>query len=208
MPPERPREAHTCEPSRVFHIELRQFPHNVCRFNLEQAELFATIVEPWANEQWIEVGERKWRPDQARLTVLEGPRLDMQQLSMGRGWGSATRESEDVTERVLAEARARGARREGAQAGAAGGAGVGPRPATASAAAGSPSPPPAQGTSPEDSLAAVAAGVGPLTQQLRELLGEDPVALLQAWRLAALRRPELSPSECLALAERTLSSLG
>jgi hypothetical protein len=39
------------------------------------------------------------------------------------------------------------------------------------------------------------------------LLGADPAALLQAWRLAAQRRPELTPSESLALAEATLRSL-
>ena len=38
-------------------------------------------------------------------------------------------------------------------------------------------------------------------------LGDDPAALLQAWRLAAERRPELAPSEALALAETTLQSL-
>jgi len=42
---------------------------------------------------------------------------------------------------------------------------------------------------------------------LQSLLGKDPDALLAAWRLAAERRPELSPSQALALAERTLSSL-
>jgi hypothetical protein len=43
--------------------------------------------------------------------------------------------------------------------------------------------------------------------QLEGLLGPDPTALLAAWRLVAKRRPELSPSESLALAEQTLSSL-
>jgi len=43
--------------------------------------------------------------------------------------------------------------------------------------------------------------------RLLPLLGPDPEALLQAWRLVAERRPELSPSESLALAEETLTSL-
>ena len=57
----------------MYHIELRQFPHNMCRFNLTEQELLATVTAPWAREQWIELGERKWSPHQAKLTVLEGP---------------------------------------------------------------------------------------------------------------------------------------
>jgi hypothetical protein len=88
----------------MFHIELRQFPHNLCRFNLTEAELRSTIVDPWVREQWIELGERKWSPHQARLTVLEGPELPISQLSMGRGWRNAQRQGQDVTERMLAPA--------------------------------------------------------------------------------------------------------
>jgi hypothetical protein len=153
----------------MYHIELRQFPHNTCRFNLTEQELRA-VLEPWAREKFVEVGERKWSPHQAKLTILEGPRLEVQQLSMGRGWRAAQRQSEDVTERLLAQAK---------QAGDAAGAG-------AVSAPGSPAP---------------------FAEQLLHLLGADPAALLQAWRLVAERRPELSPSESLALAEATLTSL-
>jgi hypothetical protein len=142
-----------CEPEGVFHLELRQFPHNACAFNLTDAEL-SQIVEPWSRDEWIELGERKWSPHQARLTVLEGPHLPVEDLAMGRGWRNAQHQSADVTERVVARAR-----------------GV-----------------------DEDA-------------ELQPLLGPDPAALLQAWRLAAERRPELSPSESLALAESTLHSL-
>ena len=87
----------------MYHIELRQFPHNVCQFNLTGEELRA-IVEPWAREQVVEVGERKWSPHQARLTILEGPRLGMEELTMGRGWRAAQRQSQDVTAGLLAAA--------------------------------------------------------------------------------------------------------
>ncbi len=137
----------------MFHVELRQFPHVACRFNLTEAEL-RVLVEPWLREQWIEFGERKWNPHQARMTVLEGPHLPVEELAIGRGWHNAQHQSQDVTERVLARA-------PGAQPGA----------------------------------------------ELSPLLGPEPSALLQAWRLAAERRPELSPSASLALAESTLSSL-
>jgi hypothetical protein len=88
----------------VYHLELRQFPHNVCRFNLSEREL-AAVTAPWAREQIVDFGERKWSPQQARLTILEGPQLASEDLTMGRGWRRAQRQGQDVTERVLATAR-------------------------------------------------------------------------------------------------------
>ena len=137
----------------MFHVELRQFPHTACAFNLSETEL-STLVEPWSREQWIELGERKWNPHQARMTVLEGPHLPVEDLAIGRGWRNAQHQSQDVTARVLARA-----------------------------------------------------GDGDTDTELQSLLGDDPAALLAAWRLAAQRRPELAPSESLALAETTLRSL-
>jgi len=87
----------------VYHLELRQFPHNLCRFNLSEQEL-REIVGPWTRDPWVELGERKWRPETAKLTVLEGPQIPLDQLSMGRGWRVVQRNSKDVTERVLAAA--------------------------------------------------------------------------------------------------------
>ena len=89
----------------MYHVELRQFPHSLWRFNLTKEEL-DEVVEPWAREEWVDLGERKWSPHQARLTILEGPRIPIDQLSMGRGWRTAQRQSGDVTERVLADAKA------------------------------------------------------------------------------------------------------
>ncbi len=154
---------------------MRQFPHNAWVFNLSEDELLQFVV-PWSREQWIELGERKWNPHQARMTVLEGPHLPVGELSMGRGWRNAQHQSQDVTERVLARARA-----------------LQPGPGSASAAAGVAA----------DNLAAPAVA----DAELHPWLGADPPALLAAWRLAAQRRPELTPSESLALAERTLSAL-
>ena len=42
----------------MFHLELRQFPHVACAFNLSEAELWR-IVEPWSRAEWIEVGDLK-----------------------------------------------------------------------------------------------------------------------------------------------------
>jgi hypothetical protein len=159
----------------MYHLELRHFPHNVCRFNLTKEELHA-VVEPWAREQWVELGERKWSPHQARLTVLEGPRIPIHELSMGRGWRAAQRQSVDVTERVLVTASSLGT--------------AAPR------------------TLPQERSPDVPLRADSLAVDLGSLLGDSPASLLQAWRLAAARSPERSPSECLALAEHALRSSG
>jgi hypothetical protein len=136
------------------------------------------VLEPWAAERIVEFGERKWSPHQAKLTIIEGPHLETEQLSMGRGWRTAQREGRDVTERLLEQANE-------ALAG-------------ASAHAAAQSPP--SGGAPADPLA--------LGVQLAALLGEDPAGLLAAWRAAAARQPGLSPSETLALAESAIAARG
>jgi hypothetical protein len=91
----------------VYHIELRQFPHNFSHFNLTQLQL-RKVVEPWTAGETVELGDRKWNPDRAKLTILEGPEIPISQLTMGRGWPMAQRQGEDVTARVLAESNERG----------------------------------------------------------------------------------------------------
>lgn len=89
----------------MYHLELRQFPHNLCRFNLTREQL-QVLVEPWANDKWVELGERRWSPHQAKMTIVEGPQMPMDQLSMGRGWRQAQRKGQDVTEQLISEVRA------------------------------------------------------------------------------------------------------
>jgi hypothetical protein len=165
----------------MYHVELRHFPHNNARFNLTEAELMA-IVEPWVRDQVVEFGERKWSPQQAKITIFEGPHLALDQLTMGRGWRTAERESENVTDAVLAAAR---------------------EALAASPSASTPAPPvSAQPAAANGALAdPLALGV-----QLASLLGEDPARLLAAWREVAARSSGLSPSESLALAERQLGA--
>jgi hypothetical protein len=164
----------------MYHVELRQFPHNFCRFNLTETELREAVLDAWAQGEWIEFGERKWNPQQAKLTVLEGPRIPLERLSMGRGWHIAGREGENVTEQLLATAHT----------------------ASVSAVAG------AAASGRGDSHAAAALGLDPaaasLATELFGLLGEDPVPLLRAWQLALEGHPDRTPSECLALAEGLL----
>jgi hypothetical protein len=163
----------------MYHVEVRHFPHNMARFNLTDAELMA-IVEPWVRDQMVEFGERKWSPQQAKITIFEGPHMPLDQLTMGRGWRAAERESENVTDAVLAAARERLA-------------------ATAPASASTPEAPvSARSAAANGALAdPLALGV-----QLASLLGDDPAGLLAAWREVAARSTGLSPSESLALAER------
>jgi hypothetical protein len=166
----------------VYHLELRQFPHNLCRFNLTEQDLRG-LLAPWVLEKPLELGERKWSPHQATLTVLEGPRLELQQLSMGRGWRAAQRNSEDVTARVIAAATA----------------------APDNVAAGGPAParPDPAHASHGQSLIADPLALG---VQLASLLGGDPARLLAAWRQASTENPDLSPSATLALAEAAFRS--
>jgi 2-iminobutanoate/2-iminopropanoate deaminase len=86
----------------VYHVELRHFPRNVCRFNLSAVELQTAVLAPWAADRAFDFGEQRWDPRQARLTVLEGPRLAPAELTMGRGWRAAQRQGRDVTAEALA----------------------------------------------------------------------------------------------------------
>lgn len=89
----------------MFHLELRQFPHVARAFNLERPELDARILGPWTRGQMVELDERRWAPERAKLTVYEGRALASDELGMGRGWQNATRTGEEVTARVLDAAR-------------------------------------------------------------------------------------------------------
>ncbi len=92
------------DPAHVYHVELRHFPRNLCHFNMGAAELQSAILEPWAADRMFDLGELRWDPRQARLTILEGPRIPPDQLTMGRGWSTAKRQGTDVTARLLAAA--------------------------------------------------------------------------------------------------------
>ncbi len=197
----------------VYHIELRQFPHNLCHFNMTAEQLNAAVVGPWAREEWIELGDRKWSPHQAKLTVLESPYIPVEELSMGRGWRTAQREGRDVTEGVLAVARERMA---GAQASLLGTSrahsgqedrvsacaradrieGIGAHGGGIEAHGGDPDVPGAD-------LLADSLGL--------ELLGgldaAEGASLHSAWALASARYPDHPASDCLALAERAVASL-
>jgi hypothetical protein len=89
----------------MFHVELRQFPHLARALNLSAEELEARIVARWVRGDIVEIDERGWAPERARLTIYEGPALRGEEIGLGRGWSNAVRTGEDVTERVLDEAK-------------------------------------------------------------------------------------------------------
>jgi hypothetical protein len=88
----------------MFHLELRQFPHSARAFNLSRSEL-DRILQPLAAGRPVELNERRWTPGKAKIAVYEGPELAVEEMGMGRGWGNVAKTGEDVTDRVLAEAR-------------------------------------------------------------------------------------------------------
>jgi hypothetical protein len=177
----------------MYHVELRQFPHNLCRFNLTDQELRAIAV-PWARGEWLDLGERKWTPHQAKLTILEGERMPVDQLSIGRGWRNARRQSEDVTIRVLAAALK--VSDTDTPSGAGGGV-VGPGGGPADV----PHAVPTREAYPDAMV--VIDSLGP---ELVRVLGEDSARLSLAWRAAIEDSPGRSPSVCLALAEEAVRS--
>ncbi|MHB8235117.1 MAG: hypothetical protein ACYDHT_10745, partial [Solirubrobacteraceae bacterium] len=188
----------------MYHLELRKFPHTVCRFNQSEAQVAAILV-PWVKQEWFEEGEQKWNSNEATITVLEGPRLSMPELAMGRGWRNAQRRSDDVTERVLA------AVSQGLDSG--GTASDHPAAsATPSAATGADSEGEgraAEAAAPAESAASADAQLlaDSLALELLAMADGAPVALAQAWRMAAERLGDASAADSLALCEAAVRSL-
>jgi hypothetical protein len=89
----------------MYHVELRQFPHVARVFNLSREELESRFVRPWIGGTIIEHEDRGWAPERSRLTILEGRELRTEELGMGRGWATATKNAADVTDALLAQVR-------------------------------------------------------------------------------------------------------
>jgi hypothetical protein len=88
----------------LYHVEIRDFPRNVNRFNMSGQEIGAILLA-WAQQRVFELADQRWNPQTAEITVIEGPEIPVSGLSMGRGWPTAQREGQDVTARVISEAR-------------------------------------------------------------------------------------------------------
>jgi hypothetical protein len=199
----------------MYHLELRKFPHVVCRFNQSEAQLRALVI-PWTRQEWIEEGERKWNVNEATLTILEGPKLSMPELAMGKGWRNAQKRSEDVTERVLGAAQKRGeaqGQHGAASPGAVGGIGEGEGVVAGGTGAAPVAPVAPAGEAPggraeAQDLELLADSLG---LELLALLDGGPVAPSRVWLMAQERLGErgsaASAADALALAERAVGSL-
>ena len=89
----------------MFHVELRQFPNSTRVFNITREQLDSQILRPWVRGQPIELHERRWSPDRAKLAIYEGRALATEEIGMGRGWANVTRTGAEVTGRVLDDTR-------------------------------------------------------------------------------------------------------
>jgi hypothetical protein len=87
-----------------FHVEVSSALRHARAFNLGAEELRQAVLEPWLSRRPVELGDRKWNPEESELRVLEGPELSNPDLNFGQGWANAQRSGEDVTARVLGAA--------------------------------------------------------------------------------------------------------
>lgn len=85
----------------MYHVELKQSFHAARAFNLSEAELRAQILTDWSAGRTVRWAEQQFAPGKARLTIISGPELRPEEMSMGRGWQQAVRDGEDVTDQLL-----------------------------------------------------------------------------------------------------------
>jgi hypothetical protein len=85
----------------AYHVEIVGSLNHARAFNLSAEELRRSILEPWLAERTIELGDQEWEPRKCTLRVLEGPHLELPELSFGQAWSNAERSAVDVTSREL-----------------------------------------------------------------------------------------------------------
>jgi hypothetical protein len=86
----------------AFHVEISSgLRHRARAFNLDEAKLRTTVLDPWIRGRRIALGDKDWEPKDCTLVILEGPELVDTDLSMGRGWSNAERTAENVTRRLV-----------------------------------------------------------------------------------------------------------
>jgi hypothetical protein len=179
----------------VFHVEVRHFPHVARAFNLSAEQLHARIVGRWVRDQMVELDDRRWAPERARLTIYEGPRLDPSDLGLGRGWGNVTRTGSDVTDRVLAAARSE---LSTALPGAV---------AAAQSPVATPTPSPVEAPTPSAVAAPATPAVAALKQRLLEAVARDQVSLERVPAMATDQGLGVRASQRLAIAEEAVWEL-
>ena len=86
----------------AFHVELSSgFRNRAHAFNLDEAKLRRTVIDPWIQGRRIAIAEKEFEPRDSKLIVLEGPELADTDLTIGRGWSNAEKSAENVTRRLL-----------------------------------------------------------------------------------------------------------
>jgi hypothetical protein len=85
----------------MFHVELRQFPYVARAFNLTPDELQTRVLGAWVRGEVVELDDRHWGPEKARLTIYEGPQLKPEEMGLGRSWANVTKNCTEVTEQLL-----------------------------------------------------------------------------------------------------------
>jgi hypothetical protein len=91
----------------AFHVEISSgFRNRAHAFNLDEAKLRRTVLDPWIQNRQVAIGEKEFEPRDSRLIVLEGPELADTDLTIGRGWSNAEKAGENVTRRLLEAASA------------------------------------------------------------------------------------------------------
>jgi hypothetical protein len=86
----------------MFHVELRQFPHQACAFNLSREELAEQVLRAWLRGLPFTFQERRWDPGKAKLSIYEARQLASAEMGLGRGWANVTKVGREVTAELLA----------------------------------------------------------------------------------------------------------
>jgi hypothetical protein len=92
----------------VYHFELKQGFNVIRQFNLSRPDLERLILVPWSQRNDIELDDKLWIPSRCKLKVLRGPLLEDRDRGLGRGWTTAQRAGEDVTDEMLGATTAAG----------------------------------------------------------------------------------------------------
>lgn len=93
-----------------FHVEIRRGHRWAREFNLDEATLRESVLEPWVMGRPVLLGDREWEPEECELRVLEGPELSPPDLAFGRGWGAAEQSGRDVARDLIGGAARNAAR--------------------------------------------------------------------------------------------------
>jgi hypothetical protein len=84
-----------------FHIEISSAVNRARSFNVDEAEMRRSILNPWVTGLPFEFGGYEWQPRESRLAILEGPTLKGELGNPDQDWLTALRRGEDATRRLL-----------------------------------------------------------------------------------------------------------